>query len=144
MTTFAPSRKRVFVPTDFDPADWAQLEPQLQSLLDRELDSGDAVNQWLKDASELTAVVGEAGARRSINHACHTDDPAIEKAYFYFPTDPGYRDTSRMLVESGLALSLQSSELSRGGKGGVLTPAACQGMVLLKRLEDSGSTFRWE
>ncbi len=84
MTTFAPSRKRVFVPTDFDPADWAQLEPQLQSLLDRELDSGDAVNQWLKDASELTAVVGEAGARRSINHACHTDDPAIEKAYFHW------------------------------------------------------------
>ena len=23
------------------------------------------------------------------------------KAVFYFPTDPGYRDTARMLVESG-------------------------------------------
>ena len=43
------------------------------------------------------------------------------KAQFYFPTDPGYRDTARMLVESGLVLALQSARLKVGG--GIWTPA---------------------
>lgn len=43
---------------------------------------------------------------------------------FYFPTDPGYRDTARILVESGLVLALQAHEIKVGG--GLWTPAACQ------------------
>jgi short subunit dehydrogenase-like uncharacterized protein len=34
-------------------------------------------------------------------------------------------------------------ELARQ-EGGVMTPASCQGMLLLKRLEETGSTFTWE
>ena len=33
------------------------------------------------------------------------------KAVFYFPTDPGYKDTARMLVESGLVLALQRDKV---------------------------------
>lgn len=58
-----------------------------------------------------------------------------------FKVDPGYKDTARMLVESALCLSLQDKELKQR-KGGVYTPAACQGEVLLKRLCDTGSAFR--
>ena len=45
-----------------------------------------------------------------------------------------------MLVESGLVLALQLDEVKVGG--GVYTPAACQGVVLTKRLLDSGSSLR--
>jgi short subunit dehydrogenase-like uncharacterized protein len=46
------------------------------------------------------------------------------KITLYFPTDPGYRDTARMLVESGLALALDLDKIQTGG--GVWTPATCQ------------------
>jgi short subunit dehydrogenase-like uncharacterized protein len=46
------------------------------------------------------------------------------KTMIYFPTDPGYRDTARMLVESGLALALESNKTKT--TGGVFTPATCQ------------------
>ena len=56
----------------------------------------------------------------------------------YFPNDPGYVDTARMLVESGLALALENEQLPR--RGGIWTPAPCLGRVLLKRLESTGTT----
>ena len=45
------------------------------------------------------------------------------RSMIYFPDDAGYRDTARMLVESGLTLALtEEQELPTGG--GVFTPAA--------------------
>ena len=51
--------------------------------------------------------------------------------------DPGYGETSRMLAESGLCLALD--ELPT--RAGILTPAACMGAALLKRLRAAGMTF---
>lgn len=61
----------------------------------------------------------------------------------YFPTDPGYRDTARMLVESGMVLV---EDFKRGKpqikvNGGSFTPASCQGELLLKRLTATGCTY---
>lgn len=67
------------------------------------------------------------------------DKGSKAKAMFYFPTDPGYRDTARMLVESGLALALEMDRIK--APAGVLTPAACQGEVLKERLLATGSAF---
>jgi short subunit dehydrogenase-like uncharacterized protein len=64
------------------------------------------------------------------------------RAVFYFPTDPGYRDTARMLVESGLVLALQGDKVKVSG--GVWTPATCQGDLLTKRLIDTGSSLSVE
>lgn len=58
----------------------------------------------------------------------------------HFPTDPGYRDTARMLVESGLTFILEKSFTCPGG---VYTPASCQGETLFKRLVDTGCTFKY-
>ena len=33
--------------------------------------------------------------------------PTLTPVCMYFPTDPGYRDTARMLVEAGLVLALE-------------------------------------
>ncbi len=45
-----------FVPQDLDPAEFGQLEPLYQALLDRSLTSPSELEQWLRDASELEAV----------------------------------------------------------------------------------------
>jgi len=57
----------------------------------------------------------------------------------YFPTDPAYRDTARMLVETGLTLALDEEKLSIGG--GVWTPA-CLGEQLLERLIATGTSWK--
>ena len=41
---------------------------------------------------------------------------SMVKSVLYFPNDPGYVDTARMLVESGLSLSLeQETQKIKGG-----------------------------
>lgn len=59
----------------------------------------------------------------------------------YFPTDPGYRDTARMLVESALVLALDRDKVSQ--PGGVYTPGCCQGLQLLERLKATGTRFEY-
>ncbi|MEO1236448.1 MAG: M3 family oligoendopeptidase [Planctomycetota bacterium] len=81
-STTPPARR--YVPADLEPAEWDQLEPLYRALLERELPTAEAIEQWLADYSELSAVVGEFGSRLNINHACHTDDEAIEKAYLHW------------------------------------------------------------
>mmetsp|Transcript_50190 Transcript_50190/g.92720 ORF Transcript_50190/g.92720 Transcript_50190/m.92720 type:complete len:399 (-) Transcript_50190:116-1312(-) len=69
-------------------------------------------------------------------------DGKVVKAQMGFPVDPGYKDTARMAVESGLALALDGDKLVNA-EGGVLTPASCQGDVLLQRLVATGTTFEF-
>ncbi len=64
------------------------------------------------------------------------------KATLYFPNDPGYVDTARMLVETGLSISLRKD--IEQVKGGYHTTASCSGDILLKRLLDTGSVFNME
>lgn len=61
---------------------------------------------------------------------------------FYVKHDPGYLETSRMLVESGLCLALEDeSKLISHDKGGFYSPAAALGDSLLDRLISQG--FEW-
>ncbi len=53
--------------------------------------------------------------------------------------DPGYGETSKFVAEMGLALILNTNQLNH--KKGVLTPAACAGDVILKRLQEAGIEF---
>jgi saccharopine dehydrogenase (NAD+, L-lysine-forming) len=53
--------------------------------------------------------------------------------------DPGYKATSVLLGECGLALALDRDRLS--DLRGVLTPAAAMGDVLLTRLPAAGATL---
>ncbi len=54
------------------------------------------------------------------------------KCSLYFPSDPGYKDTARMLVESGMCLILagnhskSANSVDSDSKCGVLTAASCQ------------------
>jgi len=53
--------------------------------------------------------------------------------------DPGYTETAKMLSESALCLLLDRDQLCQ--RGGVLTPAAAGGLVLVQRLHNAGITF---
>ncbi|DBA91626.1 TPA: hypothetical protein ACH3X1_003234 [Trebouxia sp. C0004] len=57
--------------------------------------------------------------------------------------DPGFWETSRLLLESALCLALQEDELKASGlkQGGVLTPATAMGMVLVRRIQKAGVSF---
>lgn len=78
------SMNRSFVPPNLDPAQPDQIEPLYRALLDRAIETPDAAERWLADASELTAVLDEYGSRRYIDKSCHTDDESIQKAYLHF------------------------------------------------------------
>ncbi len=82
--TQPPATARRFVPVDLDPSDWGRLEPLYQALLDRPIDSTEALGQWLADFSELSSAVSEYGSRKNIDSACHTDDAEIEKAFLHY------------------------------------------------------------
>ena len=79
----SPAASRQFVPADLDVADWSQVEPLFAALHERKLDDVESLEAFLRDFSELTAVVAEFGSRRMIEHSCHTDDPELEKAYLH-------------------------------------------------------------
>ncbi len=75
---------RHFVPEDFKVTTWDALEPYFKDLLDRNIDSKEVLEQWLKDMSELEAVVSEDACWRQIRMTCDTTDKSLEEAFTYF------------------------------------------------------------
>jgi short subunit dehydrogenase-like uncharacterized protein len=65
----------------------------------------------------------------------------VAKSAMYFPYDVGYRETARILVESGLCLALDSAKLPLR-VGGFFTPSTGMGNALLDRLCKTGTVFR--
>lgn len=76
--------KRSFLPEDYQLTDWQSLEPYLENLKNRTLDSPAALQQWMKDVSEVEAVIGEDAAWRQIKMTLDTTDKAVEEAFTYF------------------------------------------------------------
>src|SRR4029078_10282211 len=75
---------RHFVPDNFIVTDWKSLEPFFKELLDRTIDSKEALEQWLKDQSELEAVVNEDACWRQIKMTCDTENKALEDAFNFY------------------------------------------------------------
>ncbi len=75
---------RTFLPEDFKITDWPALEPYIKSLLDCPINSKTDLEKWLKDMSELEAVVGEDAAWRQIRMTCDTENKELEKAFEFF------------------------------------------------------------
>ncbi len=76
--------KRHFLPEDFTITNWEALEPYLKNLLGREIESGISLEKWLKDMSELEAVVSEDACWRQIRMTCDTENKALEESFTYF------------------------------------------------------------
>ena len=104
---------RSYLPKDFKVTDWNALEPYFKELLERPLDSKQALEQWLKDMSELEAVVGEDAAWRQIRMTCDTENKELEDAFTFFVTEiqpkmqPYGDKLNRKLVENEYTQTLE-------------------------------------
>ncbi len=75
------------MPEDFKVTTWEALKPYFEQLQDRQIDGVEALEQWLKDLSELEAVISEDASWRQIKMTCDTTNEAYQKAFNYFCTD---------------------------------------------------------
>lgn len=107
---------RTFLPEDLTITDWQSLEPYFKDLLDRPIQSRADLEQWLRDSSELEAVVGEDAAWRQIKMTCDTENKALEEAFNFFvleiqPKIQPYADKlNRKLIESPFTKELEGKE----------------------------------
>jgi oligoendopeptidase F len=76
--------ERHYIPNDFTVTTWEALEPFFKELLERGIASEQDLEQWMRDMSELEAVVSEDACWRQIRMTCDTTDKSLEEAFTYF------------------------------------------------------------
>ncbi|MEO6541660.1 MAG: M3 family oligoendopeptidase [Ferruginibacter sp.] len=107
---------RHFVPKDLTVTDWESLEPFFKDLLERNIDSKEDLEKWLKDQSELEALVNEDACWRQIKMTCDTENKSLEEAFNFFfmeiqPKIQPYADAlNRKLLDHPLAKELDEEK----------------------------------
>ncbi len=79
-------KPRKYIPENFE-IKWESLEPLFTELKDRQINSVDALEQWLRDRSELEAVLEEDFAWRYIRMTCDTASEELLQKFQYFATE---------------------------------------------------------
>ena len=103
---------RHFVPANFVVTDWQNLEPFFKDLVERNIDTKELMEQWLKDQSELEAVISEDACWRQIKMTCDTENKALEEAFNFYclqiqPNIQPYADVlNKKLVNHPLTATL--------------------------------------
>ena len=116
MTADIKKIPRSFLPEDFTVTTWNKLEPYFKELLERPVNSKSDLEKWLKDISELEAVVSEDACWRQINMTCDTENKALEEAFNFFcmqiqPHIQPYADQlNRKLVENPFTKELDNKK----------------------------------
>ena len=75
---------RHFLPKNFLVTKWEGLEPYFIALDERKINSLADLEQWMKDASELEAVISEDACWRQIKMTCDTENKVLEDAFAFF------------------------------------------------------------
>ncbi len=75
---------RTLLPENFTVTTWDALQPYFEELQQRPLGNVSELEQWLKDVSELEAVISEDACWRQIRMTCDTTDKVLEEAFTYF------------------------------------------------------------
>lgn len=76
--------ERNFLPKDFTVTTWETLEPYFASLLNASINSKADLEAWLKNSSELEAVISEDACWRQVRMTCDTENKELEEAFNYF------------------------------------------------------------
>ncbi|WDF56816.1 M3 family oligoendopeptidase [Mucilaginibacter sp. KACC 22063] len=85
---------------------WENLEPLFQELRERQINSVEDLEQWLRDRSEIEAALEEDFAWRYIKMTCDTANEDLLKDFQYFATEiepkiaPYSNELNKKLVES--------------------------------------------
>lgn len=82
-TILQQEKERAFVPKEFKVTTWSKLKPYYSELLKRPIGSVKDLEQWIKDKSELDAVVSEAFSWRYIKITVNSTDERAEALYQY-------------------------------------------------------------
>ena len=107
---------RVFLPENFTITDWNSIAPYFDDLATRPLTSPSDMEKWLRDMSELEAVIGEDVSWRHIRMTCNTEDKQLQENFTYFmmelqPKIQPYADLlNRKLVDSPLTAELDKNK----------------------------------
>ncbi len=119
MKTFSANIERpirVFLPGNFVISDCNSIAPYFEDLTDRSLLTAADLEKWLKDMSELEAVISEDVSWRHIRMTCNTEDKKLQDNFTYFmmeiqPKIQPYADRlNRKLVDSPLTASLDKQK----------------------------------
>ena len=108
--------ERHFLPKDFAVTNWEALEPYFINLLERDIATKADLEKWLKDMSEVEAVLSEDACWRQIRMTCDTENKQLEEAFNYFcleiqPKIQPYADKlNRKLVDNPLTEELDQSK----------------------------------
>ncbi len=108
--------KHSFLPEHFSLTDWAALEPYFIQLQDREINSVQDLEQWLKDMSEMEAFISEDACWRQVRMTCDTENKTLEEAFNFFfmeiqPKIQPYADIlNKKLVESPFTKELDQEK----------------------------------
>jgi len=79
-------KPRTYIPNDLK-ISWESLEPLFAELQNREINSANELEHWLKDRSELEAALEEDFAWRYIKMSCDTANEALVESFQYFATE---------------------------------------------------------
>jgi len=107
---------RQFLPRDFTITTWPELEPWFKNLVDRPLKSRADLEKWLKDMSELDAVISEDACWRQIRMTCDTENKNLEESFRFFvmeiqPKIQPYADKlNRKLIDNPLTKELDQKK----------------------------------
>src|SRR3982751_3484205 len=107
---------RHYIPQDFKLTDWQVVEPFFKELTERPVNSRVDLEKWLKDMSELEAVVSEDACWRQIKMTCDTTDKKLEEAFTFFcmeiqPKLQPYADLlNRKLIECPFTIELDTEK----------------------------------
>src|SRR5438477_10194437 len=111
-TTNLSQPERHFLPKKFEVTDWKSIEPYFKNLLERAIDSKEELEKWMKDVSELEAVVSEDANWRQIRMTCDTENKELENAFTFFVMEvqsqiQSYADKLyKKLIESPFVMQL--------------------------------------
>jgi oligoendopeptidase F len=76
--------KHQFLPADFTLTSWEALAPYFIGLTERQIESNEDLEQWLKDMSELEAFISEDACWRQVRMTCDTTNKELEEAFNFF------------------------------------------------------------
>ncbi len=108
--------KRVFLPENFIISDWNSISSYFEDLDARQLHSAADLEKWMKDMSEMEAVISEDVSWRHIRMTCNTEDQQLQDNFAYFmmeiqPKIQPYADRlNRKLVDSPLTAALNKKK----------------------------------
>ena len=107
---------RHFLPADFVVTKWETLEPYFKNLEERNISTAEEIEQWLKDSSELEAVISEDACWRQIKMTCDTENKELEESFNFFmmeiqPKIQPYADRlNRKLLDSPFSAKLDQQK----------------------------------